>query len=60
MKKWEYKVVVFKEPISDNHIEMLDNLGKEGWELVAVVPIGRGGFGEMSSSRFYFKREINK
>jgi hypothetical protein len=60
MKKWEYKIIVFKEPISDNHLEMLDKLGGEGWELVAIVPVGRGAFGETSCSRFYFKREIRK
>ena len=57
-KKWEYKVVMVKEPVSDEHLKVLDELGKESWELVEVVPIGKGGFGETSSTRFYFKREI--
>ncbi len=60
MKKWEYKLIIFKEPIAENHLEMLDGLGTDGWELISVVSVGRGGFGQTSSSRFYFKREIEK
>lgn len=55
MKKFEYKVVDYNEvrqkygDISDESYQSYFNdLGKEGWEFVAVDK----GF-------FYFKREIN-
>lgn len=35
MKKWEYRVLT-SYPLEDE----LNKLGDEGWELIAVVPIG--------------------
>lgn len=56
MKKFEYKVVdtdTIYSKYSDGYYDeryqlYFNDLGKEGWELVAV-----------SSRFFYFKREIN-
>ncbi|MDR2530523.1 MAG: DUF4177 domain-containing protein [Oscillospiraceae bacterium] len=54
MRKWEYKVFTLPVHISmrkmiDEHEALLNELGAEGWELVAVN----------GQSRFaYFKREI--
>jgi hypothetical protein len=47
-RKWEYKTETQRDTLND--------LGKEGWELVAVVQTVRGsaGLGE----RLYFKRPI--
>ena len=51
MSKWEYKVdKVQMEGKIDPNIDYyliddneLDGVGQEGWELVAVVPMNRGG-----------------
>jgi len=48
MKKWEYKVHKGKASFLKNEGEHLDELGQEGWELVAVT---FQGF-------YYFKREL--
>lgn len=49
MKRFEYKTVCFNYLTDDD----LDNYGKEGWELVSVVPSH-----DYEDSTFYFKREI--
>ena len=48
---WEYKIT--EASLDANHIIM--NLGKEGWELVTVLPNSGNMYG-----RFYFKRKINQ
>lgn len=51
-----------RKPISREEFEdMLNNLGKQGWELIEALPLsGRTGFGESKTDRvhFVFKREI--
>jgi len=44
--EWQYKVLIPAEPLSE---EQLNALGKEGWELAAVLTKGRATY-------FYFKR----
>ena len=62
-KQWEYLVIPLHE-ISDGKADSytqqveLKELGKEGWELVAVIPTtGWDGKGIASPSKAYFKRE---
>lgn len=43
MCKWEYKI----EQMSSSSLDRLNELGKEGWQLVAVV-----------QTIYYFKRPI--
>lgn len=45
---WQYKVVSRDVPLSPSE-EELNALGKQGWELTAVLAQG-------SVARFYFKR----
>jgi len=45
---WQYKVVTRDVPLSLSE-EELNTLGKEGWELTAVLTHGR-------VTSFYFKR----
>lgn len=52
MKRWEYKVTTRGDEPS------LNAFGKNGWELVAVVPMYSSG--EDTSSRHYFRRPIGK
>jgi hypothetical protein len=48
--KWEYKI---DSPRASNLAEeALDNLGKDGWELIAISPQSAGG----GHDRWYFKR----
>ena len=54
MKKWEYKVVMDQTP-GGGMEKRLNELGEEGWELVATSPVG----GPLASFRnLIFKREI--
>jgi len=63
---WEYRVVVLnigdrKEiKASESWTKVLCELGKEGWELVAVIPMVAqlGFFGMPPHVRCFFKREI--
>jgi hypothetical protein len=46
---WEYIIVEAEEPsVAIEHEEILNNMGREGWELVSV---GAG-------YTFYFKRRL--
>jgi len=51
--KWEYKVVG-----DDGGEFKFNELGKEGWELVAVASASRGGAGAATFTppAYYFKR----
>lgn len=59
--KFEYKVLkitqpsVFRELLTNE--KELNELGKEGWELVSATPIAKGGFGTTSSLILIFKRK---
>ena len=48
---WQYKVVTRDVPLSPSE-EELNTLGKEGWELTAVLTHGR-------VTSFYFKKMKN-
>jgi hypothetical protein len=49
-QNWEYKHVTRGSRASALEEEQLNALGREGWELVGVVAVGR-------TMHFYFKRE---
>jgi hypothetical protein len=61
MQKFEYLVTVFETDRKLKALEKstaeLTEKGKEGWELVSVVPVKDIG---KNSSFFYFKRLISK
>lgn len=48
MKKYEYSVMVLRVDNSEDIKKWMDNMGRQGWELVQVV-----------NDRFIFKREIH-
>ncbi len=61
--KFEYKIIELKDfdgilGKSAMPEKEFNELGKEGWELISVISIGRGGFGSTSAIRAFFKRAI--
>ena len=50
MKKWEYNIIGIKQYSTDK-FNKLDELGKDGWELVSVISTSE------TSQSYYFKRE---
>ncbi len=65
-KRWEYRVVVLntsekkENKASESWTKVLCELGKEGWEMVAAIPIVAqlGFFGMPPHVRCFFKREV--
>ena len=65
--KWEYDVislqtgVIRQNKALEEWIEELDELGKDGWELVAVIPMhAQLGFtGSTPQVRCFLKRRIS-
>jgi len=52
MKQFDYKVVSIDD-FNIKYRKTLQTFGKEGWELVAVLP-------ELSTSKlYYFKKEVS-
>ena len=37
--------------------QFLSDLGRDGWELVSVVPLSQMGGGTTTSLQFFFKRQ---
>jgi hypothetical protein len=52
MKKWEYKIIE-----NQTNEYFLNELGKEGWELVSLVYVVSGLFMDW---QYTFKREIEE
>jgi len=62
MTSWEYKVMK-----TDKHFWtgkdktdpelILSDLGRDGWELVSVVPLSQAGGGTTTNLQFFFKRK---
>lgn len=59
MKRYEYLVIEFASDIRLETLEelneKLDERGKDGWELVSVIPFPPTGL----RSLFYFKRPVS-
>lgn len=49
MKKWEYKIFIYDSDVT--YSTMLDRIGSQGWELVAVEATNAG-------SKLFFKRPV--
>ncbi len=61
MKKWEYRILEVSMDLNDNDEIEVNNLGKEGWEMVSVNPILKdsvSGGSYTSSVIFTLKREL--
>ena len=66
MENWEYKVVILQTGVIkqgkavQEHEKLLSELGEEGWELVAVVPmhVSLGFSGSTPQVRAFLKRKI--
>ena len=60
MKKWEYKVEDTSLSLAE---DVLNKLGKEGWELVGITKGSKAGetvmsYGDASSITLVLKREV--
>ena len=62
MTSWEYKVVQTGKTFwagkdKTDPEQFLSDLGRDGWELVSVVPLSQMGGGTTTSLQFFFKRQ---
>jgi hypothetical protein len=55
MNEIEYKIVVREH--HDGEQEMLDQMGREGWELCSVRAVNVGGMIGAIADHFYFMRQ---
>lgn len=53
---WEYVTVDGTD--LEQMLPRLNELGQEGWEVVGVVAVARGGFGDTGYVQALLKREI--
>ena len=62
MTSWEYKVMKTDKSIwsgkdKADPEQFLSDLGRDGWELVSVVPLSEMGGVTTTNLQFYFKRK---
>ncbi len=62
MISFEYKIITtdrsFWSGVDKTDVEpILRDMGRDGWELVSVVPLSNTGGGITTNLRYYFKRE---
>ena len=62
MVSWEYKVFTIGKGFwsgkeKKNSEQLLDELGRDGWELISVVPLSQMGGGTTTNLQFFFKRK---
>jgi len=62
MISWEYKIVKIEKSFWSgkdrlNSEQVLGDLGRDGWELVSVVPLSQMGGGTTTGLQFFFKRK---
>ena len=60
MTSWEYKVMkteisIWSGKEKTDPEQFLSELGRDGWELVSVVPLSQGG--TTNNLQFFFKRK---
>lgn len=61
MTSWEYKIIKTEKSFwsgkdrSDTE-QLLAELGRDGWELVSVVPLSQMGGGTTTGLQLFFKR----
>ena len=62
MTSWEYKIIKTEKSFwsgknrSDSE-QLLADLGRDGWELVSVVPLSQMVGGTTTGLQFFFKRK---
>jgi hypothetical protein len=62
LTSWEYKIIKTEKSFwsgkdkSDTE-QLLTDLGRDGWELVSVVPLSQVGGGTTTGLQFFFKRK---
>jgi hypothetical protein len=62
MNSWEYKVMKTDRTFWSGRDKkdpevFLNELGRDGWELVSVVPLSQMGGGTTTNLQFFFKRK---
>lgn len=62
MVSFEYKIITtdrsFWSGKDKTDIEpILNDMGRNGWELVAVIPVSTTGSGTTTNLRYFFKRQ---
>ena len=62
MTSWEYKIMKTEKSFwsgkDRTDIEkLLTEIGRDGWELVSVIPLSQMGGGTTTALQFFFKRK---
>jgi len=62
MVSFEYKIITTDKSFwggkDKTDVEpILNDLGRDGWELVSVVPLSSAGGGTTTNLRYFFKRK---
>jgi hypothetical protein len=62
MTSWEYKVFKTEKSFwsgkdKSDISSILDDFGRDGWELVSVVPLSAMGAGTTTELQFFFKKK---
>ena len=62
MTSWEYKIIKTEKSFWSGKDrfdteQLLADLGRDGWELVSVVPLSQMGGGTTTGLQFFFKRK---
>jgi hypothetical protein len=62
MTSWEYKVMKTGKTFwsgkdKTDPEQFLSDLGRDGWELVSVIPLSQMSGGTTTSLQFFFKRQ---
>jgi len=54
-QKWEYQTLIVTDPSDANQ---LNKVGKDGWELVSILPPGNYGFKTFGDTFYCLKRPL--
>jgi hypothetical protein len=60
MTSWEYKIIKTEKSFwsgedKNDTRQILTDLGRDGWELVSVIPLSQGG--TTNGLQFFFKKK---